>query len=72
MCKILHMATNLAIDERLLEEALKIGGQKTKKATVTQALNEYIQRRKQGRIVELFGRIDIDPKYDYKAQRRRR
>ena len=72
MCKILHMATNLAIDERLLEEALKIGGQKTKKATVTQALNEYIQRRKQGRIVELFGRIDIDPKYDYKAQRRRK
>jgi Bacterial antitoxin of type II TA system, VapB len=66
------MATNLAIDERLLEEALKIGGQKTKKATVTQALNEYIQRRKQGRVVELFGRIDIDPKYDYKAQRRRK
>jgi hypothetical protein len=65
------MATNLAIDDRLLEEALKVGGQRTKKATVTEALNEYIQRRKQQRIVDLFGKIDVDPKYDYKAQRRR-
>ncbi|HVH44297.1 MAG TPA: type II toxin-antitoxin system VapB family antitoxin [Labilithrix sp.] len=66
------MATNLAIDERLLEEALKVGGHATKKATVTEALNEYIQRRKQQKIVELFGKIDVDPAYDYKAQRRRR
>ena len=65
------MATNLAIDDRLLEEARKVGGQRTKKATVTEALNEYIQRRKQQRIVDLFGKIDVDPKYDYKAQRRR-
>ena len=66
------MATNLAIDDRLLEEALKVGGQKTKKATVTEALQEYIQRRKQQRVIRLFGAIDLDPKYDYKAQRRRR
>jgi Arc/MetJ family transcription regulator len=66
------MATNLAIDDRLLEEAQRVGGHRTKKATVTEALNEYIQRRKQRRIVELFGTIDVDPKYDYKAQRRRR
>ena len=66
------MATNLAIDDRLLEEARKVGGQKTKKATVTQALEEYIQRRKQQRVLQLFGSIDIDPKYDFKAQRRRR
>ena len=66
------MATNLAIDDRLLEEALKIGGQKTKKATVTEALEEYIQHRKQRRVLRLFGSIDVDPKYDYKAQRRRR
>jgi hypothetical protein len=72
MCKILHMATNLAIDDALLEEARRIGGQKTKRATVTQALNEYIQRRKQQRVVELFGKIDVDPKFDYKVQRRRR
>lgn len=52
-------------------EALRIGGLKTKKATVTEALNEYIQRRQQRRIVDLFGKVDIDPKYDYKAQRRR-
>ena len=65
------MATNLAIDDGLLEEARRVGGHRTKKATVTEALNEYIQRRKQQRIVELFGKIDVDPKYDYKAQRRR-
>lgn len=65
------MATNLAIDDRLLEEALRIGGQRTKKATVTEALEEYIQRRKQATILELFGTIEFDPKYDYKKQRRK-
>jgi hypothetical protein len=72
LCNVPHMATNLAIDDRLLDQALKVGGHKTKKATVTEALTEYIQRRKQRRIVELFGAIDVDPAYDYKAQRRRR
>jgi hypothetical protein len=66
------MATNLAIDDALLEEARRIGGQKTKRATVTEALSEYIQRRKQQQIVELFGKIDVDPEYDYKKQRRRK
>ena len=66
------MATNLAIDDALLEEARRVGGQKTKRATVTDALNEYIQRRKQQRVVELFGTLDVDPQYNYKAQRRRR
>jgi hypothetical protein len=72
MCDNSHMATNLAIDDRLLEEARRIGGQKTKRATVTEALNEYIQRRKQQQIVELFGKLDVDPTYDYKQQRRRK
>ncbi|HEY8750891.1 MAG TPA: type II toxin-antitoxin system VapB family antitoxin [Tepidisphaeraceae bacterium] len=66
------MATNLQIDDKLLNKALKIGGQRTKKATVTEALEEYIRRREQMRIVELFGTVDIDPGYDYKAQRKRR
>lgn len=66
------MATNLAIDDKLLERALKIGGEKTKKAVVTQALQEYIERREQATIVDLFGKIDIDPSYDYKEQRSRR
>ena len=72
MCDSSHMATNLAIDDQLLEEARRIGGQKTKRATVTEALSEYIQRRKQQQIVELFGKLDLDPKYDYKKQRRRK
>jgi Arc/MetJ family transcription regulator len=65
------MATNLAIDDQLLSEAQRIGGHRTKKATVTEALEEYIQHRKQARIVELFGTVAFDPKYDYKKQRRR-
>ncbi len=71
MCRLLHMATNLAIDGRLLEEAQRIGGRRTKKETVTEALVEYIRRRKQQKVIELFGTIDFDPDYDYKKQRRR-
>ena len=66
------MATNLALDDRLLDEALKIGGRATKKETVTEALEEYIARRKQARVADLFGTIDYDRTYDYKKQRRRR
>jgi Arc/MetJ family transcription regulator len=65
------MATNLALDERLLEEALQVGGHKTKKATVSEALREYIQRRKQLEILKLSGKIDFDAGYDHKRQRRR-
>ena len=65
------MLTNLAIDDRLLEEAQRIGGHRTKQATVTAALQEYIQRRKQAQIQDLFGTIEFDPKYHYKNQRRK-
>jgi Arc/MetJ family transcription regulator len=65
------MATNLDIDEKLLEEALRIGGNRTKKATVEQALEEYIQRRKQQKILKLFGKVEYDRSYNYKEQRRR-
>ncbi|HEX8171597.1 MAG TPA: type II toxin-antitoxin system VapB family antitoxin [Thermoanaerobaculia bacterium] len=65
------MPTNLAIDDGLLEEAQRIGGHRTKKATVNEALEEYIQRRKQARILELFGKVDFDPKYNHKRQRHR-
>jgi Arc/MetJ family transcription regulator len=65
------MATNLAIDDDLLNEAVRVGGQRTKKDTVTEALQEYVQRRKQARILDLFGKVEFDPKYDYKRQRRR-
>ena len=63
------MATNLALDDRLIEEAKKLGKHRTKKETVTEALREYIQRRKQMEILNLFGRIEYDEEYDYKRQR---
>jgi hypothetical protein len=65
------MPTNLAIDDSLLEEAKNIGKHKTKKAAVTEALQEYIQRRKQLEIVEVFGTVDYDKSYDYKQQRKK-
>lgn len=66
------MATNLALDDQLIEEARKVGHHKTKKEAVTAALAEYVQRRKQMEIIKLFGTIDFDPKYDYKARRWRK
>ena len=65
------MPTNLDIDDRLLSEAQRIGGHQTKKATVTEALQEYIRHRQQARIVQLFGTVEFDPAYDYKKQRGR-
>jgi hypothetical protein len=65
------MATNLAIDNRLIEEARRIGKHKTKKAAVEVALEEYIRRHKQLQIVNMFHTVDYDPDYDYKEQRRR-
>ncbi len=65
------MATNLAIDEKLLAEALAAGGLKTKKATVNEALREFIQRRRQAELVDLFGTVDFDPDYDHKQGRNR-
>ena len=65
------MPTNLAIDDKLIEEAKAVGRHKTKKAAVTEALEEYIRRRKQLEITKLFGSIDYDESYDYKEQRKR-
>ena len=65
------MATNLAIDDELLQEAQRIGGHRTKKAAVTEALEEYIRRRKQLQILTLFGQIEYEPHYDYKVLRQR-
>ncbi len=66
------MATNLAIDDALLSEALRLSGHATKKATVNEALHEYILRRKQRGIVKLFGKIDVNPDYEDKQQRNRK
>ena len=63
------MATNLAIDDNLIEEARVLGKHRTKKAVVTEALNEYIQRRKQIDILNVFNSISYDKDYDYKKQR---
>ena len=65
------MATNLAIDDKLLERAKEVGRHKTKKAVVTEALEEYILRRQQMEMVRLFHGVDFGPDYDYKEQRNR-
>jgi Arc/MetJ family transcription regulator len=66
------MPTNLAIDDRLLDQALTIGGYRTKRETVNEALREFIQRRQRLELAELVGKVDYDPKYDYKRERRAR
>ncbi len=71
ICNTLHMPTNLALDDKLIEAARKAGGHRTKKDAVTAALAEYVKRRKQQRILEAFGSFDFDPSYEYKAERRR-
>jgi hypothetical protein len=63
------MATNLALDDSLIEEARQLGGQRTKKDVVTQALQEYVQRRKQLKLFDFFGTVEYIDDYDYKAQR---
>ena len=65
------MATNLSIDPKLLDRALEISGENTKKAAVTIALKEFIARREQKQLLELFGKLDWDADYDYKAERTR-
>jgi len=66
------MPTNLAIDDALITEAVAIGGHTTKKAAVTIALKEYIERHKQQKIIELFGTIDYSKDYNYKKSRMRK
>lgn len=75
MCRVAykepHMATNLALDPELLDRALRLSGETTKKAAVTRALQEFIARREQGRVAELFGKLEWDSSFDYKAERTR-
>ncbi len=65
------MATNLSIDPDLIEQALQVSGERTKKAAVTKALQEFIARRRQKRLLELMGKLEWDSAYDYKAERTR-
>lgn len=71
MCKEVHMATNLAIDPKLLDRAVKVSGERTKKAVVTKALQEFIARREQKRILDLMGKLEWDESFNYKSERSR-
>jgi hypothetical protein len=66
------MATNLALDPKLVDLALEVSGERTKKAAVTKALQEFVARRRQKRLLDLMGKLEWDPSYDYKAERSRR
>jgi len=72
MCGGSHMATNLSIDPELIDQAVQVSGERTKKAAVTKALQEFIARRKQKRILELMNKLEWDTAFDYKAERERR
>ncbi len=66
------MPTNLEIDDDLIAQATALGKHRTKREAVNEALREYVARRKRRRILDVFGKAEWDPKYDYKAERRRR
>jgi Arc/MetJ family transcription regulator len=66
---MLDVATNLDLDPALLDRAFEVSGERTKKAAVTRALEEFIRRRDQRRILDFIGTMDWDPNYDYKAER---
>ncbi len=72
MAHCVAVPTNLEIDDKLLAKAQKAGGHKTKKATVNDALAEYIQHRQQREVTKLFGTVVFEPTYDYKAERAKR
>jgi predicted transcriptional regulator len=66
------MATNVQIDPDLIRDALLLGGKRTKREVIEEALQEYVLRRKQQQFLTLFGMLDYDPEYDYKKQRSKR
>jgi Arc/MetJ family transcription regulator len=66
------MATNLALDPELIERAVKVSGEKSKKAAVTRALEEFVARRGQRKLVELMGKLEWNDSFDYKVERTRR
>ncbi len=72
MCNMPHMATNLSIDPQLIELALAVSGERTKKAAVTRALEEFIARRQQKKMLDLMGKLEWDHRYDYKSERSRK
>ncbi len=66
------MATNLSLDPDLIERAVEVSGERTKKAAVTRALEEFIARRRQKGLVDLMGKLEWDKSFNYKAERSRR
>lgn len=65
------MAIKLNLDRDLLDRAMRLSGERTKRATVTRALEEFIARHEQRKVAELFGKLEWDPSFDYKAERSR-
>jgi hypothetical protein len=66
------MATNLSLDPKLLDQAMAVSGERTKKAAVTRALEEFIARRRQKRLIDLMGKLEWDSSFDYKVERSRK
>lgn len=69
LCNPLHIATNIELNEKLLAKAMRLGGMNTKKEAVNEALAEYVQRREQLKIINMFGKVEYDEAFDYKKQR---
>lgn len=66
------MPTNLALNDELIDEARRLGGHRTKRQAVNEALEEYVSRRKRQEVVKIFGQVEWDADYDYKEERAKR
>jgi Arc/MetJ family transcription regulator len=69
--EVMTLATNLQLDDKLIEKSVKLGKHKTKRAAVTQALKEYVEHLEQQNLLAMFGKVDYDPEYDYRKQRKK-
>ena len=65
------MPTNVSLDTKLVHAALKVSGERTKNAAVTKALEEFVARRRQKGLIELFGQLEWDSNFNYKGERSR-
>lgn len=64
------MLINIAIEDYLIEEARQLSDQFSANEVATQALQEYILRRNQQKLLDLFGAVDYHDDYDYQVYRK--
>ena len=66
------MRTNIVLDDKLVKEAIKLSGAKTKKELIHLALKEFVENKRRQNLLDLEGKIEFAEGYDYKQMREAR